>query len=361
MIPGSGASAVTPAAPLRALIQDFLEDLEERRGASANTVRSYGTDLHRFADFLEAQPASGKRPARTDHVDTAVLRAYLGALHERGLSNTTVARKLAALRSFYRYLTRAKVVEADPARALKAPRTPGRIPTRMEMEEVEALLRAPDPGAALGCRDLAILELLYGTGLRVSELVSLNLADVNPNHRILRVLGKGGKERVVPFGEVAADALGSWLRIRSGIQGTGGDAESVFLNARGGRLSDRSVRTVVRRYLGEAGLVRLAGAVSPHTLRHAFATHLLDRGADLRAIQELLGHSSLATTQKYTHVSTAKLFEVYSRTHPRGTRGRGEEAAEADRHASVGAVSVAPPAPGRRAPESVPRRPRGSR
>ena len=320
MSPGE-EPAPGPPAPLRALIRDFLEDLEERRGASPNTVRSYGSDLSQFAEFVETERAPEDEPAGSERVDTAVLRAYLGSLHERGLSSTTVARKLAALRSLYRYLTRAGVVERDPARALRAPRTPARIPTRMEMNEVEALLHAPDPAAPLGCRDLAILELLYGTGLRVSELVGLNLADINPNSRILRVLGKGGKERVVPFGEVAADALGPWLRVRADVQGTAGNTEAVFLNARGGRLSDRSVRTVVRRYLGEAGLIRLAGSVSPHTLRHAFATHLLDHGADLRSIQELLGHTSLATTQKYTHVSTARVFEVYSKTHPRRVGG----------------------------------------
>jgi len=314
-----------PPAPLRALIRDFLEDLGERRGASPNTVRSYGSDLSQFAEFLETERPPEKGPAGSEPVDTAVLRAYLGSLHERGLSSTTVARKLAALRSLYRYLTRSGAVGADPARALRAPRTPSRIPTRMEMDEVEALLHAPDPTTPLGCRDLAILELLYGTGLRVSELVGLNLADVNPNSRILRVLGKGGKERVVPFGEVAADALGPWLRARAGIQGAEGEPEAVFLNVRGGRLSDRSVRTVVTRYLGEAGLVRLAGSVSPHTLRHAFATHLLDHGADLRSIQELLGHTSLATTQKYTHVSTARIFEVYSSTHPRQSGGSGKD------------------------------------
>ena len=320
MSPGE-EPATRSATPLRALIRDFLEDLEERRGASPHTVRSYGSDLSQFAEFLETKRAPEEGPHGSESVDTAVLRAYLGSLHERGLSSTTVARKLAALRSLYRYLARSGAVDRDPARALRAPRTPGRIPTRMEMDEVEALLHAPDPTTRLGCRDLAILELLYGTGLRVSELVGLDLADVNRNSRILRVLGKGGKERVVPFGEVAADALGPWLDVRADVQGTGGNTEAVFLNARGGRLSDRSVRTVVTRYLGEAGLVRLAGSVSPHTLRHAFATHLLDRGADLRSIQELLGHTSLATTQKYTHVSTARIFEVYSKAHPRQAAG----------------------------------------
>jgi integrase/recombinase XerC len=321
--PGAEAPADPSPTPLGALIRDFLEDLEERRGASPNTVRSYGSDLSQFAAFVEAQRTAGDDSSRSQDVDTAVLRAYLGSLHERGLSSTTVARKLAALRSLYRYLTRSGAVDRDPARALRAPRAPGRLPTRMEIDEVEALLHAPDPATELGCRDLALLELLYGTGLRVSELVGLDLADINPKSRILRVLGKGGKERVAPFGEVAADALDGWLRVRADIQGAGGDPAALFLNGRGGRLSDRSVRTVVRRYLGEAGLVRLSGSVSPHTLRHAFATHLLDRGADLRSIQELLGHTSLATTQKYTHVSTARIFEVYSKTHPRRSGGAG--------------------------------------
>ena len=319
---GESAASGTPSPnSLRPLIRDFLEDLAERRGASPHTVRNYGSDLAQFADFLEAGRTGNRDQRPGGRVDTGLLRAYLASLHERGLSSTTVARKLAALRSLFRYLTRSGAVADDPARALKAPRVPGRIPTRMEMDEVEALLHAPDPTTALGSRDLAILELLYGTGLRVSELVSLNLADLNRAHRILRVLGKGGKERVVPFGEVASDALEPWLRVRPELQGAAGDQEAVFLNSRGGRLSDRSVRSVVRRYLGEAGLVRLAGSVSPHTLRHAFATHLLDRGADLRSIQELLGHSNLATTQKYTHVSTARLFEVYSKAHPRKPGG----------------------------------------
>ena len=322
MSSGPVSSGQSSPASLRPLIGDFLEDLAERRGASSHTVRNYGSDLAQFAEFLEASDAKGGDRPRGAPVDTGLLRAYLASLHERGLSSTTVARKLAALRSLYRYLIRSGAVDSDPARALKAPRIPGRIPTRMEMDEVEALLHAPDPATDLGSRDLALLELLYGTGLRVSELVGLDLADVNRAHRILRVLGKGGKERVVPFGEVAADALEAWLLSRPGVQGAGGDSDAVFLNSRGGRLSDRSVRSVVRRYLGEAGLVRLAGSVSPHTLRHAFATHLLDRGADLRSIQELLGHSNLATTQKYTHVSTARLFEVYSRTHPRTQGGK---------------------------------------
>lgn len=324
---GGPASRKNPAsAPLAELAASFLTDLEERRGASPHTVRSYRSDLADFLEYLdavsaddtaEAEPAA---PPTADSVDIALLRSYLASLHERGLGRTTAARKLAALRSFYRYLGRIGAVERDAARAVRAPKTPRRIPQRLELGEVEELLHAPDPATARGKRDLAILELLYGTGVRVSELVGLDLTDLQRNSRILRVLGKGGKERVVPFGEVAADALGDYLSARGELAAAGsgaGASEAVFLNARGGRLTDRSVRTIVRRYLGEAGIAHLAGKATPHTLRHAFATHLLDRGADLRAIQELLGHASLATTQKYTQVSTARLFEVYAKSHPR--------------------------------------------
>lgn len=333
MIPARPAAAATgapaPAGPARLSLSEsaesFLTDLEERRGASKHTVRSYRSDLAHFVAFVEAtfaEPGAGAGPPTADSVGIGLLRSYLASLYERGLARTTAARKLAALRAFYRYLGQIGAVTRDPAQALRTPRTPQRIPQRLETEEVEALLHAPDPATARGRRDLAILELLYGTGVRVSELVGLDLADLNAGSRIVRVLGKGGKERVVPFGEVAADALRSWLAARPELAaaaggGSGNGGSALFLNARGGRLSDRSVRTIVRRYLGEAGIAHLAGQATPHTLRHAFATHLLDRGADLRAIQELLGHATLATTQKYTQVSTARLFEVYARAHPR--------------------------------------------
>ena len=319
----------------RTLAADFLTDLESRRGASPHTVRSYQSDLAQFLEFLAAERGggdtgeSGESDAafRLGGVNVALLRRYLASLHERGLSRTSVARKLATLRSFYRYLFRTEAVARDPARGLRAPRAGKRIPTRLDLEEIETLLHAPDPATARGRRDLAILELLYGAGLRVSELVGLDLADVAPGSRILRVLGKGGKERILPFGEAAADALRDWLATRPDLLAAApagrAAGEAIFLNARGGRLTDRSVRNIVRRYLGEAGIAHLAGKATPHTLRHAFATHLLDRGADLRAIQELLGHSRLATTQRYTSVSTARLFSVWSDAHPR--RGRVSE------------------------------------
>ncbi len=292
---------------LRDQVFRFLEDLAERRGASPSTVRSYRSDLHQFLAFTKSE--AGGNP-----VEIGTVRNFLATLNERGLKRSSVSRKLAALRAFYQHLERAGG-GTSPARAVRAPKLPRRIPTRVEESEIEQLLEAPDPETPLGARDLAILELLYGTGVRVAELVALDLQDINRKDRIFRVLGKGGRERLVPFGEVADDALGSYLRAREGF-GTP-DPDALFLNARGGRLSDRSVRNIVKRALGEAGIARLAGKVSPHTLRHAFATHLLDGGADLRAIQELLGHQSLATTEKYTHISTSRLFSVYRKTHPR--------------------------------------------
>ena len=245
------------------------------------------------------------------------MRGFLASLHERRLAPATVARKLAAVHSFCRYLAQCGVVAQDPARTLRPPRPARHLPVRMEIEEVDSLLRVPDRTTTLGCRNLAILELLYGTGVRVSELVQLDVGDLQPRDRILRVLGKGGKERIVPFGDVPAAALRVWIKARPALIRGKGYRAALFLNWRGGRLSDRSVRDIVRRCLAESGLARLGGAVSPHTLRHAFATHLLDRGADLRSIQELLGHANLATTQRYTQVSTARLFEVYQRSHPR--------------------------------------------
>ncbi len=292
---------------LRDAVSEFLRSLA-RRGSPATTLRSYGTDLDQFIEFVESE--SGGDPGRI-----RTIRGFLASLRGRGLKRSTVVRKLSALRSFFRW------VEADggenPARALRSPKLPRRIPTRVEEDEVERILETPDPATPLGARDRALLELLYGTGVRVAELVALDLGDVNRRDRIFRVLGKGGRERVLPYGEIADDALGAWLGFRQTLPNP--DPFALFLNARGGRLSDRAVRNVVRRCLGEAGIARLSGKVTPHALRHAFATHLLDGGADLRAIQELLGHRSLATTEKYTHVSTARLFSVYRKTHPRAS------------------------------------------
>ncbi len=248
------------------------------------------------------------------HIDALSLRGFLAHLPRSGLARSSIARKLAAIRTFLRYLVREGRLAANPARALQTPRVPQRIPERLSEEEVDRLLSAADGTSALSRRDRAIVELLYATGLRVSELTGLDRDDVDPEALLVRVLGKGGKERIVPFGEPAREALEAYRVERPALSAKGPGTEALFLTARGGRLSSRSVHRVVRRYLAAAAL---RGGLSPHSLRHAFATHLLERGADLRAIQELLGHSSLSTTQKYTSLSTARLLRVYEKAHPK--------------------------------------------
>ncbi len=238
------------------------------------------------------------------------MRAFLADLHRRGLKKVSAARKLAGLRTFFRFLCREGVLERNPARLIVSPRLERRHPAHLEEDEVEELLRVPGDDLA-AVRTAALLELLYGTGVRVAELVGLDLSALDLEEQTVRVLGKGSKERVVPFGKPARLALQRYLDLRETLRPR---STAVFLNRRGGRLSDRSVRTLLGRQL-----LRLAQArhASPHTLRHSFATHLLRRGADLRAIQELLGHASLSTTQRYTHVDTRQLLSVYRKTHPR--------------------------------------------
>ncbi|HVO12528.1 MAG TPA: tyrosine recombinase XerC [Vicinamibacteria bacterium] len=292
---------------MRAATEAFLEHLERERNASPRTVRSYGDDLRQFAAHLERELGREARPQDVDHL---LIRGFLAELHRRGLSKASSARKLAALRSFFRYLCREGRLPANPAKLLLSPRREKRIPSVLEPSQVELLLQVPgDAPAALRAR--AILELLYATGMRCAELVGLDLGELDLQARTVRVLGKGHKERVVLFGVPAARALREWLSARPQLRPR---SEALFLNARGGRLSDRSVRALVARRVRQLALERRC---SPHTLRHSFATHLLTRGADLRSIQELLGHASLSTTQRYTHVDTRHLLEVYRRTHPR--------------------------------------------
>lgn len=288
-------------------VQAFLLHLERERRASPHTLRAYRADLRQFLRFLDGELGGLPSPAQVDHL---LVRAFLAELHRRGLKKVSAARTLAGLRTFFRFLCREGVLERNPARLIVSPRLERRHPTHLEEDEVEELLRVPGDDLA-AVRTSALLELLYGTGVRVAELVGLDLPAVDLEQQTLRVLGKGSKERVVPFGRPAARALQRYLVLREGLHPC---TPAVFLNRRGGRLSDRSVRTLL------AGqLLRLAQArrASPHTLRHSFATHLLRRGADLRAIQELLGHSSLSTTQRYTHVDTRHLLAVYRKAHPR--------------------------------------------
>ena len=239
-----------------------------------------------------------------------MLRSYLAHLHSRGLSKTSVSRQLACLRTFFNFLCREGVVARNPARALLAPRTGRRLPSHLDEAEVAELveIHAESPADA---RARLILELLYATGIRCAELVGLDLSDIDQGAGMLRVLGKGRKERIVPYGRSAQEALDAYLPVRAGFKPK---TDALLVNARGKRLSDRSVRSIVsKRVLALAGSKR----ISPHTIRHSFATHLLERGADLRAIQELLGHASLSTTQRYTHVNAKKILEVYGKAHPR--------------------------------------------
>ena len=292
---------------MRASTAAFLVHLERERNASPNTIRAYGEDLAQFTAHLRRE--LGREPAPED-ADHLAIRGFLAELHRRGLSKSSAARKLAGLRTFFRYLCREGRLETNPARLLATPRKDKRIPSVLEEAQVGALLDMPGDGLE-AVRGRAILELLYASGIRCAELVSLDAGEVDLEARMVRVLGKGRKERVVLFGHRAQEALRAWLDRRARLRPR---TDALFLNARGGRLTDRSVRALVARRVEQTALARRC---SPHTLRHSFATHLLTRGADLRAIQELLGHASLSTTQRYTHVDTRHLLAVYKKAHPR--------------------------------------------
>jgi integrase/recombinase XerC len=301
---------------MRSLIARFLEHLAMERRLSPHTVRAYGGDLGRFVDFLENE--YWNEPARDlARVDAPAVRAFLASL-ARGRERTTQGRALSTLKTFFRWASRAGETGGNPAAAIRTPKAPRKLPRHLRPGEVEDLIesRTGDDPAAL--RDRALLELLYATGLRVAELVGLDWDDVELKGRVARALGKGGKERMVPFGRPAAEALRAWREARATLPDR--DAPAIFVNLRGGRLTDRSVRRIVDAAVEATATAR---GVHPHTLRHTFATHLLERGADLRAIQELLGHASLATTQRYTHVDLERLQSVYRAAHPRARRTPG--------------------------------------
>jgi integrase/recombinase XerC len=292
---------------MRAEIAAFLRHLDRERNASPHTVRAYGEDLEQFARHLRAELGRDARPRDVDHL---LIRAFLARLHRQGLKASSAARKLATLRTFFRYLCREGVLDRNPARALLSPRQEKRVPTHLDEADVARLLEMPgDADAAV--RGRALLEMLYATGIRCSELVGLDVSEVDLDARMIRVLGKGRKERIVPFGQRARAAVEAYLPVRARARPR---EDALFVNARGGRLTDRSVRALVTRRVRQVALAR---RISPHTLRHSFATHLLQRGADLRSIQELLGHARLATTQRYTHVDTRHLLEIYKKAHPR--------------------------------------------
>lgn len=284
---------------------EFLRYLDLQRGASRHTLRGYATDLAEFRAFLSREGIGELAAA-----DARAIRAWLAWLHDRRLAKSSIARKLATVRSFFRYLARLGVVEFNPARQVRSPRPGRRLPSFLPKDESKGLLDTEVERSEAGLRDHALLELLYATGLRVAECCGLDLDDVDRRRGAVRVMGKGGKERVVPAGDAALAALEAWLSVRGETRG------ALFTNLRGGRLGTRSVHRIVKRRARAAGIDR---RVTPHTLRHTFATHMLGEGADLRLIQELLGHNRLTTTQRYTHVSPEQLMKVYDSAHPRAT------------------------------------------
>jgi integrase/recombinase XerC len=300
-------------------LDEFEGYIADARRLSERTVLAYRSDLDRFATFWERDFGEGSAATTPlSRVDTLAVRSYLASLHRSRLASRSLARHLSTLRSFFRWACREGHVEKNPARALPSPRLPRTLPRAMTQPDTERLLEADDEGS-FPERDRALFELLYATGLRVSEAAGLDLEDVDFSSRLLRVLGKGNRERIAPFGEEAGGALSSYLPVREerrrvGREAAADDGEPLFVNARGGRLTTRSMARLLKQRLRAAGL---PAEISPHALRHSFATHLLEAGADLRAIQELLGHASLSTTQKYTHLDAARLREVYRRSHPK--------------------------------------------
>ena len=312
-----------------ALIDRFLDYLDVERNFSAHTIRSYAADLDQFARFLAAGAAAAADMTAEDLLQVEVpgpdeldgrilaaqpleVRAMLAMMRNSGYSKATIARKLASIRSFYKYLVRTARLESSPVSVIRTPKQDKRLPKCLDIEQITALLEAPDTTTLLGARDRAILETIYSAGLRISELVGLNVEHLENRSRVLRIAGKGRKERLVPLGSMAMTAIEHYLRMRSLTPGRGVRGP-LFINRHGSRLSARSVRRRLDGYLAAAGI---PVHISPHTLRHSFATHMLNAGADLRSVQELLGHESLSTTQIYTHLTTTRLKEVYDRAHP---------------------------------------------
>jgi integrase/recombinase XerC len=321
-------SALANQPAMKTAIEKFLQYLQAVRNASPHTLRNYRSDLEQFCAYLSPP---GAQEIQLRQIDHRIIREYLGHLHDQHLQKRSMARKLASLRSLFKFCAREGLVRDNPARLVTTPKLPTRIPAVLTAEEMNAFLdqlasgkavdsaRRSKPGdeaSLLLQRDRAILELLYASGLRVSELIGLDLSDVDRTQHMVRVLGKGNKERMVPYGSKAEAALAGYDPIRAGLlcqAGGNGAPQALFLNSRGRRLGVRSVGRIVKKYVR---LVNINWELHPHSLRHAFATHLLADGADLRAIQELLGHASLSTTQRYTHASIRQLMDVYDKAHP---------------------------------------------
>lgn len=318
---------------MRDHLKAFLAYLKLNRHVSPHTVRAYDTDVTQYLAWVASETGKKISELEPADLDMTSVRGHIADLNRAGKARSSVARKLSGLRTFVKYLRREEIIEHDPTAMAIAPKRDQTIPTHLSEQEIERLIETPNTGDPLGRRDRAILELFYASGLRLSELVAIDLEDLNLSDRMVRVMGKGGKERLVPFNQSTLAAIKAWMKDRAAITSTRAQARAVsakrpkgakadvkdplFVNYRGSRLTGRSVDRLLRRYVAQCS-TRMG--ISPHALRHSFATHLLQRGADLRAIQELLGHARLSTTQRYTHVNAAQLIDVYRKAHPRASK-----------------------------------------
>ncbi|MDD5072910.1 MAG: tyrosine recombinase XerC [Candidatus Omnitrophica bacterium] len=294
-------------------VEKFIRYLEIERNASKHTLINYSVDLKSLSEFLKEEPI--------EKVDYVSLRRYLAHVKEQNLSKVSIARKIASIRSFFKFLFREGIIKNNPASSLSTPKRDKHLPKFLDEKEIVLLLESPDREGEVGLRDRAILETLYSTGIRVSELVGLNMDHIDQIGGIIKVFGKGKKERIVPIGERALQAIRDYLKARRPVtKDTKPRAsmevrdKALFFNKNGGRLTDRSIRRIINKYITKASIQQ---KISPHTLRHSFATHMLDHGADLRSVQELLGHANLSTTQIYTHITTERLKSAYTKAHPR--------------------------------------------
>jgi integrase/recombinase XerC len=300
-----------------AAIDGFLRYLKIERNASELTIKSYSEDFGSLQDYIRDRVGEVSTPAE---LQIAQLRGYVAYLHECDYARTTIARRLASLRSFFRYCQREGLVTSNPAKVLRTPRVGRKLPHFLTIDQITQLLEAPPANETEGLRDRALLETMYSAGLRVAELVGMNVDNWDRDTNVVRVIGKGRKERIAPIGRHASKALGRWLEVREPApDAKPAHRNAMFLNRFGTRLTTRSVGRMMEKYLALTGLDRIT---TPHTLRHTFATHLLDGGADLRSVQELLGHKSLTTTQIYTHVSTKRLKDTYEQSHPHAAKNR---------------------------------------
>ncbi len=290
-------------------LQDFVYYLSVEKGLAANTLDSYGRDLNKYLHYL-------KQNGITDFAETGreEISRFLGVQRDMGLAPASVTRSLAAVRSFYQFLMKEQIIEVNPARELETPRSEKQLPHVLSCDDVELLLEQPECGKVGGQRDRAMMEMLYATGIRVSELVSLDINNVNIKMGFLRCIGKGSKERMIPLGSVAIKSLQDYLKNSRGKIIKNKEEKALFLNQQGKRLTRQGFWKILKKYSLKAGI---NGDITPHTLRHSFATHLLENGADLRSVQEMLGHADISTTQIYTHLTRQKIKDIYNQTHPR--------------------------------------------